>query len=289
MDILVTGVNGFIAQSIVEGFKEQGYNVYGIDVQGKSVCELDGYYQIDITKHFKIKKNFDLILHLAAFNRTYTDANFEYEQFYKVNVIGTKNVIEGCNFKKFVFMSTVSIYNRKATYLTEESEIDPINNYAKSKYEAECICKRLVKPQELLILRCINIAGIKQANKAVIPIFFEKAMKNEDINIFVPKNRTLQLLDINDLLLLYLNIFKSTISGTYNVSIDDEIQLYDLATKIINICNSKSKINVQCEENEDRAKVIGDKLSSMIDWRPKKSILDILKDYYDELINDVFR
>lgn len=286
MDILITGINGFVAQSVVGAFKEQGHRIYGIGIQESAACELNGYYSIDITKPFKLKREFDIVLHLAAFNRTHINADFEYELFYKVNVLGTRNVAECCKYKKFIFMSTTSLYRRDVDYITEESEICLGHHYAKSKYEAEILCREIIDPCKLVILRSVNIVGIRQEAKAIIPIFFQRALMNEEIRIFVPSNRTIQLLDVEDLSTLYLAIFASDINGIYNLATDYNIGLYDLALEIIKICNSHSIISVGCEGMESKAKVIGDKLLGVVDWRPKKDMMDILNEYYHRIINN---
>jgi dTDP-4-dehydrorhamnose reductase len=56
-----------------------------------------------------------------------------------VNVSGTQNIVEACQKtkKKIIFLSTDFIFDGKKRSYSEEDEPDPINWYAKTKYEAE--------------------------------------------------------------------------------------------------------------------------------------------------------
>ncbi len=83
-----------------------------------------------------INTNEDItLIHLAA-------VHFDFQkQFFQTNVEGTKNVlrfVKSCaNIKNYVFFSSVATYGNSEDGKSEKSIQDPINDYGKSKLEAE--------------------------------------------------------------------------------------------------------------------------------------------------------
>lgn len=280
MKVLITGINGFIAQSLIEKLDQSIYEIYGLDIQKETSCQVKNYFCIDLSKRFYLEEKFDIVLHLAALNRTNVDVDFEYDLFHKVNVLGTRNIALGCNYKKFIFMSSTSVYDRDVDIITEESKVNPISKYAKSKWEAENILTECISHEKLVIVRAANVIGIKQKDIAVIPIFFKKALHNEEIHIFVPPNRTIQLLDIGDLVSAITLIFENKINGVFNLAPKNSIEIKDLAIRIITRCNSKSLIRITNDHSECRAFICSNRIEQAINWKAKRTIPKILDDYY---------
>ena len=77
--ILITGGAGYIGQNLISFFLKKNYKIYVIDNLSTSktlnqyIKQKVNFYKIDLTeekkvKNFFISKNFDLIIHLAAFS-----------------------------------------------------------------------------------------------------------------------------------------------------------------------------------------------------------------------------
>ena len=77
--ILITGGAGYIGQNLVNCFLDDKYQIYVIDnlstsdFINKKIKKKISFYKIDLTEEKKVKtffknKNFDLIIHLAAFS-----------------------------------------------------------------------------------------------------------------------------------------------------------------------------------------------------------------------------
>lgn len=286
MKILITGANGFIAQYLIDKLTKENIEVYGLDIQNDTALNLKKYFSVDICEQFNLDEEFDYVIHLAAFNRTNIGADIDYDLYHKVNVIGTKNVAKYCKYKKFIFMSSVNIYDKNVEIITEESKVNPIGNYARSKWEAENILKELVSEEKLVIIRASNVTGVKQKEVAIIPFFFHNAINNKEINIFVPQNRTIQFLDVNDLAEAFLLIIKRNIYGTYNIAPENSIEIRQLAKKIVSICDSESKIEISNPQIENKAYVSSKLIRSAVDWNAEKNIYNILEEYYDYLLKN---
>ena len=281
--ILITGSNGFVGQKLIESLNKDVYEIYTLDNKdsfGEKVYHIKDKFIVDITEPFKLDLEFDIIVHLAALNQTNINSNYAYDKFKEVNVTGTENLIKSCSFKKFIYLSTANLYERKACPIYEDSPLKPQSFYEKSKYEGELVCKELIDDKKLIIFRSVNIVGINQENKAIIPFFFSRAIKNEPIEIFVPKNRKLQLLSVNDAIkAILLGISTISISGIFNLSNKDSIEIETLAQRITTLCHSKTNINCTNNDLEEYSPVMSEKAEKLLRWEVADSIDNIINDY----------
>lgn len=281
--ILITGSEGFIGQSLIEGLDKNLYEIYALDFQKEQSLNIKGikdYFSIDISKPFVLNQDFDVVIHLAALNQTNINSDFPYKQFKDVNVEGTKHVAKSCFFKKFVLFSTANIYEKAGMQIDEKSSLKPLSFYERSKYEAELISKDNIPKEKLVIFRPVNIAGTKQKNKAIVPFFFHKASRNEAIEVFVPRNRRVQFLSTRDLLSAIETVIgNQDIFGVFNLSNKDSIEVKILAEKIVTVCNSRSTVLCTNDSLEDYSEINSDKANEIFNWVANDSIDTIISDY----------
>lgn len=149
MKILGTGLTGLVGSRIVELLKDkyQFENISrsaGIDIENKkSILE-------------KIKNSdAQIVIHLAA--KTDVDGCEKDKtlgqngEAWKINVEGTRNVADAClkENKKLIYISTDFVFdgaNPPPGGYSEEDIPNPINWYAKTKYEGEKIIQGLIIP-----------------------------------------------------------------------------------------------------------------------------------------------
>lgn len=182
MRVLVSGATGFLGYHIVKLLVKEGYDVVGIGRKNGERIESLGatFKNIDITQELdfeKLEKDFNYIVHSAALSSPWG----KYEDFYKVNVIGTRNIInfakKNNNLKKIVHISTPSIYfNFQDRVGVKESDKLPekfINYYAKTKYLGEQEYKEIEVPY--ITLRPRAIYG--EYDTSIIPRLIEANKK----------------------------------------------------------------------------------------------------------------
>lgn len=142
--ILGTGLSGMIGSRIIEQLQAK-YNFEDISLEQK----------IDITDRKRVLEKIresqgDIVLHLAA--KTDVDGCEkdkilgEDGQAWKVNVLGTRNVVDGClsTGKKIIYISTDFVFdgvNPPTGGYTEDDLPNPISWYGRTKYEGEKIVK----------------------------------------------------------------------------------------------------------------------------------------------------
>ena len=136
MRYILTGGSGFIGTHFSQKLKE---NIQlNIDIEEPDFH--NNYLNIDILDRkalmdIQINNNNDYcLIHLAA-------VHFDFQKgYFETNVDGTKNILEFVKknkIKRFVFFSSVAVYGNSENGKDENSDKIPINNYGKSKWEAE--------------------------------------------------------------------------------------------------------------------------------------------------------
>jgi len=96
----------------------------------------------------------DIVFHLAGMVHTVPGTTEEEQEFFRVNVEGTRNLLEAAKknrVKRVVFYSTVGVYGKDADFHGDElSPCKPDSVYAESKYQAE-----------QLVLNSSNVGGLE--------------------------------------------------------------------------------------------------------------------------------
>ncbi|MDD3159375.1 MAG: NAD(P)-dependent oxidoreductase [Candidatus ainarchaeum sp.] len=147
--IMVTGSNGFLGREVVKKLKEKNYKVIEFDISNG----------LDILDKKQLSKKLacvDAVIHLAGIIEN-TNPNL-----YDINVTGTKNLIECAieeKVKKIVFLSSTAVYGFTKGQIDEETEINPENEYEKSKVEGEKLLFKNSKKIEFNIIRSAMIFG----------------------------------------------------------------------------------------------------------------------------------
>lgn len=159
--LLLTGASGFLGRNIVSELRRK----YSVRTLGRSgvndvVCNL-----ADDVPTFS--ETYDIVLHAAGKAHVVPETDKEREEFYKVNLGGTKNLcaaLEKVGLPEcFVFISTVAVYGvDEGEAITEDAELKGNTPYALSKIEAEQFLQEWCQRNgvRLSVLRLPLVAGI---------------------------------------------------------------------------------------------------------------------------------
>lgn len=146
MKVLVTGATGYIGSHVCKVLKEHGHYVEGWDINfWKEYNDISGYcdkfLHYDVTK--KVTGEFDAIVHLAG--RSLVEPSVkEPTEYYRVNILGTANMLDRVKTDNFIFASTSSAWEMASPY-------------ARSKVAAEDVIKE--KASRYTIFRFFNVSG----------------------------------------------------------------------------------------------------------------------------------
>lgn len=126
LKVLLTGANGMIGSYVRKEFSECSIVTLG---RGD-----DNDLQVDLSRQSPlVNDNFELVIHCSG---TALEKNAD-----AVNRIGTQNLLKALEKrppKYVVFISSLSVYGlAEGNEITEESPLNPVTNYGKSKLAAE--------------------------------------------------------------------------------------------------------------------------------------------------------
>ena len=204
--------------------------------------------------------------------------------YHQVNVQGTQNLLNAVRMKNLIFMSTAKVYKQEGKPIDETSPLEPLDDYAKTKLEAEYICRKYFTGDHLIVLRSVNVVGIGQPDKAILPVLFNQAFHNEPLDIFAPKKSFVQFLYVEDVIRTFeLFMDHPNLDGIFNLSSVQKIRLDELAFKIIQLCQSKSTIHFSNLTEAPFSEIRSDKIQKKLGWVAQTTINDILKIYHQSV------
>lgn len=148
MRVAVTGGTGCLGRPLISKLLESGIETKllvltqeKIPEEFKQNVELI-YGHLDSTDDLvKLVENCDVVFHLAGKVHAVPKTPNEEKEFYRVNVDGTRNLIQACSLcgiKRIIFYSTVGVYGKDGDFHGDEQSIcEPVSVYGKSKLMAE--------------------------------------------------------------------------------------------------------------------------------------------------------
>lgn len=156
MKVLVTGASGYIGSHVCRLLKEHGHRITGWDLQihGEhndvaAYCDL--YQQYDITEY--VIGQYDAVVHLAGRSVVPESMRIPTE-YYRVNVMGTANILRCIDTPHVLFASTSSAWEMASPY-------------ARSKVAAEDVIRE--KAEGYTIFRFFNVSGTDGVNRQLGP------------------------------------------------------------------------------------------------------------------------
>lgn len=223
MKVLVTGDRGYIGSVLVERLLRAGFDVVGIDsgfFEDNLVFERKGprYKQIkkDIRKiTLEDLAGIDAIIHLSALSNDpmgEIDPKLTEEINHKASVRLAK-LAKKAGVKKFIFSSSCSIYGiAKDGVVDENSKVNPLTAYAKSKIKTETALKKLASDNFLIyLLRNSTVYGFSPRfrNDLVVNNLVTTALAFGEIRILSDGTPWRPLIDIRDLADVFIEFLKT--------------------------------------------------------------------------------
>jgi UDP-glucose 4-epimerase len=260
MRILVTGGAGFIGSHIVEHFQDEAEVRVLDNLRSGFVHNLAGFkhefIQASILDREAVRRamaSVDFVFHLAAMISVQESKQKPIE-CNKINTAGTRVVLEeaACaKVKKVVFSSSAAIYGDNFITPKDETTLpEPKSPYAITKLDGEFYCKLFAEEGKVqtTCLRYFNVFGPRQdpvsQYAAAVPIFIDRAVRNEPITIFGDGNQTRDFIFVQDI--VAANAYfatRSNATGVFNVAYGQSTTINNLAKTICRLTGSHSEIN----------------------------------------------
>lgn len=223
MRILVTGDRGYIGSVLVPLLIQNKYEVAGYDsgfFEDKVVGSFREPHYTKITKDIRKINNSDIkgvdaIIHLSALSNDpigEIDPKLTEEINYKSSVRLAK-LAKKAGVKRFIFSSSCSIYGiAKNGIVDENSKVNPLTAYAKSKIKTEKALQRLADNNFFVgIMRNSTVYGFSRRfrNDLVVNNLVTTGIAYNQIRIMSDGSPWRPLIDVRDLASIFMYFLKT--------------------------------------------------------------------------------
>jgi UDP-glucose 4-epimerase len=297
MKILVTGGAGFIGSHLADAFIAHGHQVTIIDnlVTGRreNVNAQAAFHQIDIgdagVAEIFARGQFDAVCHHAAqmdVRRSVADPRYDAE----VNILGTLNLLQQCQntgVKKFLFASTGgAIYGEQVRFpADEEHPTWPASPYGISKLACEKYIYFFAQNHGLryVFLRYANVYGPRQnphGEAGVVAIFCTRLLKGEPPTINGDGKQTRDYVYVGDVVRANLLALNYPENDYFNIGTGVETDVNMIFQRLNEAAGAgMPEHHGPAKEGEQlRSVLANDKARRLLDWQPKVSLADGLKE-----------
>lgn len=164
--VLITGHDGFTGRYLWDTLQRNGHEPCALKLANELV---DLRNEHDVLAAFKSIRP-DKVLHLAAISSV---DHHNARQIYEVNLLGTRNLLEAAanaklEVERLVIASSANLYGNQVGPLSEQSSVQPVNDYAVSKASMELLAKSYGDRLPIVIARPFNYTGVGQSTRFVI-------------------------------------------------------------------------------------------------------------------------
>jgi UDP-glucose 4-epimerase len=284
VEIHVTGAGGFLGTFVVRALADIGH-IHSTDLDTMDVSDASS------VTAFLRKNQPDIIIHLAALKGNVSSRERPVD-FFKVNTLGTLNLLEACRvlgIKRFIFMSSLTVHGKTDFPVSERSPISPLHPYGASKAAAEALVHAYSE--------CYGIrAVIFRPNFIVGAIPPPRPYQDNLIYDFIQqfeKEGSVELAGVGDFQREWIHVedvaaaVKSAILADHESGCEtfilaaNRVTMKDLASRIAR------RIGKGCVRTNPTVPgfslvSMSDKALRNLDWRPRKSIDDIIDEIWDE-------
>ena len=296
MNILITGGAGFVCSHLADTLFEKNHNLILLDnllTGNKNNIEhlLDhknvNFIQHDVQDHIDISEEIDFIFHFAS-----AASPIAYQEnpvnTLKAGSIGTINTLGLAKVKNAAYLlaSTSEIYGDPEVSPQSEEYWGNVNpNGERSMYDeakrfAEAATATYSRTYNLQtkVVRIFNTYGPRmQLNDGrVVTNFIVQALKGEDITVYGDGSQTRSFSYVQDTVNGIISLMESEHNDVFNIGNPTEITINHLASKIIEITNSNSKlINKDLPQDDPKQRKPDiTKAKTLLNWEPKVKLED---------------
>jgi dTDP-glucose 4,6-dehydratase len=290
---VITGAAGFIGSHLAETLLDRGYSVIGIDnlltgdtVNISHLANRDfTFIKHDVTNYIYVDGPVDVVLHWAS-----PASPIDYLELpiptLKVGALGTHKALGLAKAKgaRFVLASTSEVYGdplehpQKETYWGNVNPIGPRGVYDEAKRFAEAmtVAYHRYHGVDTKIVRIFNTYGprMRLNDGRAVPAFASQALRNEDVTVFGDGTQTRSFTYITDLVEGIIALMLSAEHGPINIGNPREMTITEIATTIIRMTGSKSRIIYKPLPTDDPKQRRPDitLARTLLKWEPKVAL-----------------
>ncbi|MDG6773615.1 GDP-mannose 4,6-dehydratase [Thiomicrorhabdus sp. ZW0627] len=215
--VLVTGLDGFTGRQLELYLIESGYEVVGL---GSDLTDRESVFKEVISA------NPNFVVHLAGISFA---AESDHEAIYRVNVIGTMNLLDAlCQLQqplnKVVLASSATVYgNVENEVLSESLCPKPLSHYGCSKLSMEHMAQNYFEKLPVLVARPFNYTGVGHAEQFLVPKIVNAYLARKNVIELGNLDVSREFNDVRDVCKIYMDLLEC-----------------DFRSDVVNICSGKT-------------------------------------------------
>lgn len=165
--VLVTGATGFLGRAVVEELRAADVEIIALGQHLGAEADLPNFVRVNLRDQQLPRGIFSgvsAVIHCAGLAHQFGRKAGDGSQFFEVNRDGAVRIAEAAadaGVRKFVLVSSVSVYGQCNPRKTEDDECQPANCYAESKLAGERAVLDATKhsSMQVVILRLATLYG----------------------------------------------------------------------------------------------------------------------------------
>jgi len=234
----VTGLSGFTGRYLEKELLEHGHTVVGARSDLRDATAL----------HSEVREiNPDCVIHLAAISNV---AHGETEDFYKVNVVGTDNLLFALASSpkppaRVLLAGSANIYGnvQVSAPIAESAKVSPANHYGISKAAMEMVASTYADALPITVVRLFNFTGCGQSQAFLVPKMVEAFASRAPELVLGNLDVRRDFSDVRDMV-RYMRLLTSAsgICGTINLCSGTTFSLHEVFDELCLLSGHRPKI-----------------------------------------------
>ncbi len=236
MKIAIIGGTGLLGSNLLKLYAQ--YDVKSFSRKQSSNVDSVKNYIIDfkyledeLNRYFIVWKPDIIINTVAIVNLQQCEDNYDIANSVNCNIAIELSKLSKKYNSYFIHISTDHYFNDNKKVHNEVEGVTLLNNYAKTKYNAE---RSLVKYTHNYLIVRTNIIGFRRRSiKSFFEWLLDSLKKEEEIHLYT--NFYTSPISVNELGLILLKCYEKKLIGTYNISSRGVISKYDFGIMTANM------------------------------------------------------
>lgn len=297
---VVTGGAGFLGSHLVDSLLEDGNRVTVLDNFGSGGPENLAHHETDRldVREFDVRNSLptldtdpDVVYHFAS-RASPKDFDSYPVEIALTNGVGTQRVLDYAvdTDARVILASTSEVYGDPEVHPQHEGYNGNVNirgpraPYDESKRYAEALSVAYEAQHDLDVrtLRIFNTYGprMRPDDGRVIPTFLTQALAGDDLTVYGDGLQTRSFCYVDDLIAGIRAVgdaLPEKVAGeVFNIGTEEEVTIYTLAERVIDLANTKSEVVYQpLPENDPRVRRPDlSKIGESVGWAPTVSLND---------------
>ena len=270
MKLLVTGLEGFTGQHLLQHAQLLGHRIFGLQ---SNLCDKSGLLQE------VMQTSPTHVIHLAAMSAVTHEDPVE---IYESNLIGSLNLLESLAKlptipQKIILASSAYVYGNDSQHsiLDETMPVHPSNHYAISKYAMELMAQTFAQ-LPIIIVRPFNYTGVGHDQRFVIPKIISHYVQLANSIELGDIDTKREYNDVRDVVDIYLRLLELGQPGKiYNVASGRPVSIRSVLSHLHTLTGRELHVlqNPQFMRKNEITCLVGNSQQLVntlgsVDWRP---------------------